>query len=99
MFFCSPSVVSHSVAMFFSTVLTGLRLGLPKKVGHERAASSLLTAISGDGFFLDEFSTPAGFPASDSGGVGGGEHEMVRLSGMPMAATAATRGNQLFKES
>src|SRR5712692_6609043 len=46
MFFSWPGVMSHSVAIFLSTVLTGLRLGLPKKVGQERALSSLAAGFS-----------------------------------------------------
>src|SRR5262245_52884818 len=46
MFFATPSSMLHSVAMFFSTLLTGLRLALPQKVGQAAvpaAPSSSLT--------------------------------------------------------
>src|SRR5262249_27361845 len=91
MFFFSLSVADHSVAMFLSVVLTGLRLGLPTKVGHVVAlscfaadfSSALAGTVTGFGGCLGEAA------GSGAGGAGGGAQDVMQTN----AATVAARVN------
>src|SRR5436190_1360652 len=94
MFFCEPSSMFHSVAMFFSTRLAGLRLGLPKNVGQERVLLSSAAA------FL--WAWAAGFVSSTMAcGLSGsaltalgGAHETMTDMMAPPAASANRRGRK-----
>src|SRR5262245_49352695 len=95
MFFAEPSSMLHSVATFFSTMLTGFRLGLPKNVGQERVSPAFSSTAAGVAAFgVTPTATASLWVALGFGSSSGaftlpvGEHEIMRARAVPQAASA-----------